>query len=285
MPQHTKISSTEITIDITMELSGKMISVYIDNPSLPKGSQFLSRPAYVLPRHSEITGTCKKCPTSTFSGSYGAIGFSACENTTTHTTAARRLLSKDESQLTIMSPVTFMEIRDQLFFVQGIQDNTAYPESDFSIDVVLQYSNFTFVQDNIAAIAKKVMETCNFNNVSIKCNLSFIRLHPSNASVIFGIYGNYTDAKIQAETNNFPIIGNNVSIEYNSTSILLNTSNASIINATYTDTLPIIGNNVSTEYNSISILLNTSNASVINATYTQKKIRVGFLFESRTFLI
>jgi len=230
--QHTQIINTEIKIHITMELSGKIISIYIDNPSLPTGTQFLTRPAYVLPRHSEITGTCKKCPSDTFSGSYAANDVSACEKTTNYTTAARRLPSIEESQLTTMSPVTFMEIRDQLLFVLGIQDNTAYPESDFSIDVVLQYSNITFAKDNIAAIAKKVLETCNFNNASIKYNVSSIRLHASNASVIFGIHGNYTD--------NFPLFANNMSIEYNSILVLLIASNATIMYSNYTDNFPML---------------------------------------------
>jgi len=191
--QHTRISNTEITIDITMELSGKIISVYIDNPLLPTGSQILTRPAYVLPRHSEITGSCETCPTNTFSGSYGTNHVSACENTKTHTTAARRLLSIDESKLTTMSPVTFIDIGNQLLFVLGIKDSTAHPESDFSIDVILQYDNLAFAKDNIAAIAKKVMQTYNYNNVPVEYKVRDIRLHASNAAVIFGIYGNYTN--------------------------------------------------------------------------------------------
>jgi len=251
--KHNRISSTEITIDITMELSGKMISVYIDNPLLPSGSQFLTRPAYVLPRYSEIIGTCEKCPTNTFSGSYGATDVSACENMKTHTTAARRLLSIDESKLTTMSAVTFMEIGDQLLFVLGIQDSTAHPESDFSIDIVLQYDNLTFAQDHITTIAKKVLQTYNFNNMSMEYNVSSILFHSSNASVIFGIYGNYTD--------NFPILTNNVSIEYNSTSIIFNTTThiptTTPTYSNYTDNF----NNASFEKNSTSMHMNTSNAN------------------------
>jgi len=173
--------------------------------------------------------------------------------------------------------VKFIEIGDQLLFVLGIQNNAANAESDFSIDVVLQYSNFTFAQDNTIAIAKKIMKTYNFNNVSMEYNVYSIRLHASNASVIFSIQGNYTDKS--------PIFSNNMSMEHNVSSIGLHASNASVILSTqgnYTDKSPIFANNMSIDYNFnnmsmehnvSSIGLHASNASVILSTqgnYTDK---------------
>jgi len=188
---HTRISSSLISIEMTMQYSGKLIMVYIKDTSLQTGPQYFTTPVYILPRHSEITGTCLKCPPGTFTGSYGSAGISECREIAQRTTARRRLLSTDETQLTTTEAATYVEIGGQVTVILGIQNDNLNPSSDFSINVILKQTSLKFVQDNIEVFVKKILETYNVENRAVQHDVTFVRLHASNVGVIVGIRGNY----------------------------------------------------------------------------------------------
>jgi len=190
---YVQVSETEISISITINYSGKLIIVNVEDSNLPITQTFSIVPVYIMPRHSEITGRCLVCPTGKFSGSYGASDISACETTRTNTIASRRLLSLDETKLTRLSAMTYMQINTEMVIVLSIKKDRLHVASDFSLEVVLQISNITFVQNNIAKIANRIMETYNVNNRTLTKKTASIRLHSSNLAVIFSIYGNYTN--------------------------------------------------------------------------------------------
>ena len=191
--QHTRVNSSLISIEITMAYSGKLIAVSITDTSLQNDPNLLSIPVYILPRHSEIIGTCIKCPPGTFAGSYRSVDASKCENTTHQPAANRRLLSFEETKQTSAPAVVYIQINGQVSILFGIQNNNANPGSDFSIDVILQQMNLTFVQDNIEIITQKILEIYNVDKHAIEYKVTGIILHQSNVAVILGIHGNYTD--------------------------------------------------------------------------------------------
>jgi hypothetical protein len=190
-----------------MAYSGKLIAVYITDTSLQTDPNLLSIPVYILPRHSEIIGTCIKCPPGTFAGSYRSVDASKCKNTAHQPAANRRLLSFEETTQTSAPAVVYIQINGQVSILFGIQNNNANPGSDFSIDVILQQMNLTFVQDNIEIITQKILEIYNVDKHVIEYKVTGIILHQSNVAVILGIRGNYTDIIMQAETDEFSVFG------------------------------------------------------------------------------
>ena len=198
-------TSTMISIEMKMELSGKLIMVHIHDPNLRDGNngdfEWKTTPVYILPRHSEITGMCKPCPPGTFSGSYAASNISACRPTKKSTSATRRLLSTVPVESKNTSAVIYIQIKNQIIVILGIADDTVHPESDFCIEIYLRYDNLTFVQENIQLVTQKVLQTYNVDNSDMKYITSNLRLHASNVSVIFGIHGNYTNSIIPDQNN------------------------------------------------------------------------------------
>jgi len=193
---HTRINSSLISIEITMEHSGKLMVVYINDTSLHTGPAYFTSPVHILPRHSEITGTCLKCPPGTFAGSYGSADISECKDTARPTTAQRRLLSTDHTHLTSIEAAKYVEIQGQASVVLGIQNDNLHPNSDFSISVVLLQRNLKFVQDNIEEFVKRILEIYNVENSAVQHTVTFVRLHASNTTTVIGIRGNYTGTKV-----------------------------------------------------------------------------------------
>jgi len=105
----------------------------------------------------------------------------------------------DEEPQNTMSAASWMEIHGRTLIVLGIADDAMYPESDFSIEVYLQHDNRTFVQENVALIAEKVIEIYNVNNFTMEYSVTGMRLHATNMSVIFNIHGMYTNAMVPAQ--------------------------------------------------------------------------------------
>jgi len=190
---YEKISDTVISIVITKEYSGKFIIVKVEDSTLPTTTTFSTVPAYIMPRHSEITGRCLACPTGKFSGSYGASDISACKDTENNQISSRRLLSIDETLLTSSSAIAYIQIQNEIIIVLGIKEDLLNEESDFSFEVCLKSSITKIIQDNIAMVAIKILETYNVNNRALTKKTSPIRLHSSNLAVIFRIYGDYTN--------------------------------------------------------------------------------------------
>ena len=200
---YVRIDSTRISLNVEMQYSGKLIVVYINDPNLRGGDnsnyEWKTTQVFIMPKHSELIGTCIQCPPRTFSGEYAASDISVCVPTKQHTSAARRLLSMDEEPQNTMSAASWMEIHGRTLIVLGIADDAMYPESDFSIEVYLQHDNRTFVQENVALIAEKVIEIYNVNNFTMEYSVTGMRLHATNMSVIFNIHGMYTNAMVPAQ--------------------------------------------------------------------------------------
>jgi len=200
---YVRINSRRISLNVEMQYSGKLIVVYINDPNLRGGDngnyEWKTTQVFIMPEHSELIGTCIQCPPRTFSGEYAASDISVCVPTKQHTSAARRLLSMDEEPQNTMSAASWMEIHGRTLIVLGIADDAMYPESDFSIEVYLQHDNRTFVQENVALIAEKVIEIYNVNNFTMEYSVTGMRLHATNMSVIFNIHGMYTNAMVPAQ--------------------------------------------------------------------------------------
>jgi len=209
---YLRIENTQISFKVDMEYSGKLIVVYVSDPNLRGGDnrnyEWKTTQVFIMPQHSEFIGKCTPCPPGTFSGAYAASDISVCVPIKQNTSTARHLLSIQEEARSTMSAVSYMEIHGRTLIVLGIADDAKYPESDFSIEVYLQYDNSTFVQENVALVAQNVLEIYNVNNLTMEYAVTGMRLHATNMSVIFNIHGMYTNAMIPAQKTTALVHGN-----------------------------------------------------------------------------
>jgi hypothetical protein len=200
---YVRTATTQISFKVDMQYSGKLIVVYVNDPNLRGGNtenfEWKTTHVFIMPRNSELTGKCIQCPSGLFSGAYAATDISVCLPIKHPTTPLRRLLSVAEVSKNTTEATSWIQIHGHILIVLGIANDAMYADSDFSLEIYLQYNNLTFVQENVALVASKVLQIYNVNNLTMQYNVTRMRLHATNASVIFNIHGMYTNPVIPAQ--------------------------------------------------------------------------------------
>jgi len=213
---YTRTSSTQISIDIEMQYSGKLVIVHVSDTEfvsqLPDARGRLSKvPVYIIPRPGEIFSSCIQCPQGTFSGSYSATDISDCKPRNKNTPAVRRLLSDRQIQIDLNNAGTWIQVKDKIIIVLAIEDKMAEITSDFSIEIYLQESDIIFLQQNIALVVAEVMKIYNRDNDPVIFSSSNLKIHLSKKFSSFEIYGKFANSTIstyvpEKEANSFSYI-------------------------------------------------------------------------------
>ena len=200
----TEKTSKSVSILITKEQAGKLISVHITDETRVVRQNLISRDitvysVFVFPQWDSIVSSCTPCPMGTFSGSSGANALSDCKIKTGIPKTMRRLLSVPTNNDNSMT--NYIEINGTAITIINIKSDSILfgsksKSKDFSIEVLLGISNLAFVTTNREIIKEQIMDFYNAEKYGVVSHIDGILLHSSNTSIIMGISGKYSPNNI-----------------------------------------------------------------------------------------
>ena len=198
-----------IRFKITQEMSGKLIRVHINDPSISIGQ--LINPVLIYARPATIQQVCMTCPIGKFSGIPMAMDNSACIDTMLTkpmraSQSSRSLLSTMNSNRRSLdtNPKKFnlcLEINGKFIIIKQI-NRIAKPSlalSDFALEVWLETNNEILVKNYTEFIEGKLFKIYESSRSDLySTGATQLKLVSSNGPLIFTLEGMYANKTFPA---------------------------------------------------------------------------------------